>query len=270
MITYAIGKAVRQFRALGLHYTERQLYYETCRLLLPWWRYLPIKLAVPVAWPRFTAALARLQARGVVCVGLLPAPELQLASIVPRDLQLFGLPRVLLCSDAHIAAMLDANGLALELGCPVVNVAQACPLPSPMAQMLQRAGGRVYLLHNANTADVALGAELGSRLQLPEGIGFTALGLRPAHALRLRLFVQREREAGSMKQEAAMGASLSPKERRWLAGGRSAELAALPPLRLLRAMRRLLHPEVPTPSLWVQLRRWPQLGYMSWPCEGGL
>ncbi|PDW01509.1 hypothetical protein [Candidatus Viridilinea mediisalina] len=263
MLTYATGKAARQLGSLGLRYTERQLYYETCRLLLPWWRYLPFNLAVPVAWPRFAAALAELQAHGADLAGLLPptVAHVSSATTLPPDLQLFGLPRVLLCSDASIVAMLDANGLLLEAGCPVLSVAQASPLPPMLGQMLQQGGGRVYLLHHANVSDMKLAAELGPRLHLPEGTRYTALGLRPTHALRLRLFVLREGET----DEAALGVNVTPKDRHWLAGGRSAELAAMHPLRFMRGLRRLLYAEAPTPNRWTQLRRWPHLGHMSWP-----
>ncbi|RRR66071.1 MAG: hypothetical protein EI684_21270 [Candidatus Viridilinea halotolerans] len=276
MLTYAIRQAVCQFGAIGLHYTERQLYYETCRVVVPWQRYVPMNLPPPVAWPRFAASLAALQERQGRLVGLLPPPAARVAQGVPAELGDFTLPRVLLCADSALVAMFDHNHLSLELSSPVFSAEAACPLPTLLAHMLQREGGRVYLLHDASAAGLQLAAHLPTRLHLPEGVKFSALGLRPIHAMRLRLFVAGEarrrggeeagrREAQDEDRDTEWQSALPSKERRWLARGRSAELAALHPLRLMRTLRRLLHPEAPVPNLWTQLRRWPQLGHMSWP-----
>jgi hypothetical protein len=225
-------------------------------------RRLPFTLPPPLSLERFAAVLGRLLACGAALPGLLPPPAAQALPTAPSELVAFGLPRLLVCEDAALAVMLRANGIPLELGCPVLSLAEACPLPSAATQMLALAGGRVALLHDASPAGLDLPARLPALLGLPQGLGWVALGLRPAHALRLHLFIHPESASAPRPSPPP---DLSPRERRWLAAGRRAELQAIPPLRLIRALRRLLSPEPPPPSRIAQLRRLPDLGYMSWP-----
>lgn len=225
-------------------------------------RALPFTLPPPVSLERFAAALCQLQARGIALTGLLPPPATPLAPPASPELAVFGLPRLLVCTDAALAAMLRANGLPLELGCPVLSLAEASPLPAVTAQMLAVAGGRVALLHEAGADELALAARLPALLALPAGVSWVALGLRPNHVLQMHLFAL---PAAPPAWAGQLPPELSPRERRWLMAGRRAELAAIAPLRLMRALRRLLNPAPPPPSRIEQLRRLPALGYMSWP-----
>ncbi|MEV6103997.1 hypothetical protein AB0M28_04660 [Streptomyces sp. NPDC051940] len=246
-----------------IRFTERQLYYAVCRLLRP----VPERLrrhtgrpAPPLRLPVFSRAL---RARTAGVPGLLPEPGLP-AGPVPGpaepDLYDYGLPRVLVCQDRAIARMLLANHVHLEAACPVLH---AAPDTRLLAALERAEGAVVYVLHDASPAGVGLPARVREAVGPVPGVGVVSLGLVPRHAAALGLVAGR---APAGRPLPALPAGLRPRERDWLAQGRFAEVAALPPDRLLRGVIRLTRgPRPPRTSAWSGFRERRDAGFMTWP-----
>lgn len=174
----------------GVRFTERQLYFELCRGLVPVHR-LPRRPAFTVSalvpYRVFRTALDR---HGDV-PGLLD-PALPLPRGVGRytrepDLFDYGLPRLLVCESTQVAAMLRANGVPMESACPVVSAADL-PLDPGIAAMLGRAGGAtVYVLHDASDEGLAFPARLPSLTDIPDEVRVAGIGLSPSQAAPLHL-----------------------------------------------------------------------------------
>ncbi|WP_035859139.1 hypothetical protein, partial [Kitasatospora cheerisanensis] len=238
-----------------------QLYYETDRTLFPLHRG-PHRLRYTtrplLSAERFAASLAR-QPRLPVLPGLVeprphrPGPE--------GDLYDYAFPRLLVCQDPAIAAMLLANRLHLEGGCPILTAGRL-PLEARLVAALERAGDAVvHVLHDASPA----GLDLFGRVREHAGprLRVRTMGLLPRHAAALHLAAL----AGQPPCEAAeLPAELPAAERAWLASGRVAELAAVRPARLLRTVLRTVRgggfapparPAAPT--------RARDTGFLTWP-----
>ncbi|MGW6917197.1 hypothetical protein ACWGB8_25690 [Kitasatospora sp. NPDC054939] len=251
----------------GLRYTERQLYYELCRVLQPLHagpRRVPYTLAPPVRYGRF---LEVLEPRRTALPGLLPPapPPAAPGTAGPpaeSDLYDYGLPRLLVCQSPEIVRMLLANDLHLEAACPVV-AADALPLDDRLTAALERAGDAVlHVLHDASPAGLAryeaVRAAHGERLRV------RSMGLVPRHAGALHLTSGR----GPHPYTGPLPAGLRPDERAWLGSGRTIELAAVNPARLLHTVIRQLRgvPGGPrrTP-LGRRLRTARDAGFLTWP-----
>ncbi|WP_329275154.1 hypothetical protein [Streptomyces sp. NBC_00691] len=263
----------------GLRFTERQLYYETCRVLSPGSTFLrgrvPGTPAPVLRLPVFTRAL---EARGRETVpGLLPplaAPDERRrpsgrtgsSERSEPDLYDYGLPRLLMCQDPSIAGMLLANHVHLEAACPVFAATDALPLdPRLTAALLRADGATVYVLHDASPAGLAFPALVRAGLGPLPGVRVVSLGLAPRHAAALRLPTGRGPVPGPAGL-AALPAALRPREADWLAEGRFAEVSAVPPDRLVRTVLRLTRgPRPPRDSLWSGLRGLRGSGFMTWP-----
>ncbi|MFF2348527.1 hypothetical protein ACFVVL_01980 [Kitasatospora sp. NPDC058115] len=260
----------------GLRYTERQLYYELCRVLQPLHagpRRIPYTLAPPVRYARFAAALA---ARRAGLPGLLPPPAPRPAG--PRttaaaepDLYDYGLPRLLVCQSREITAMLLANDLHLEAACPIV-AAGDLPLDERLVAGLERAGGAVlHVLHDASPSGLACYEEVraaygpGAAHGGPQGLRVRSMGLVPRHATTLHLTSGR----GPHGYRGALPAGLRPEERAWLGSGRTIELAAVSPARLLHTViRQVRGGGTPGPRrtpLTRRVRTARGSGFLSWP-----
>ncbi|WP_329376133.1 hypothetical protein OG625_01500 [Streptomyces sp. NBC_01351] len=274
LLDLAIGAAaVRAADPDGLRFTERQLYYETCRVLSP---AAPLLRRVPgsppptLRLPSFTRAL---DARGRQTVpGLLPATRPTTAGGLGQhrpaepDLYDYGLPRLLLCQDHSIAAMLLANHVHLEAACPVLALPDALPLDPRLLAALERAdGATVHVLHDASPEGVTLPARVRAALGPVPGVRVGSLGLVPRHAATLRL--PSGRGPGLTPAAGAdWPAALRPREAAWLARGRFAEVAAVPPARLVRTVLRLTRGPRPTrDSMWGELSGLRTAGFMTWP-----
>lgn len=250
----------------GLQYTERQLYYELCRLLQPLHagpRRVPYTLAPPVRWARFAEALER---RRDELPGLLaPAgpPAAPLGRMAPEsDLYDYGLPRLLICQSPEITRMLLANDIHLEAACPVV-ADDGPPLDERLVAALERAGDAVvHVLHDASPTGLAryeaAREAYGKRLRV------RSMGLVPRHAAGLHLTTGR----GPAPYRGPLPAALRPEERAWLGSGRTVELAAVRPARLLHTVIRQVRGTAAAPRrtpFGDRVRSLRGAGFLTWP-----
>lgn len=300
IVDRALTAALARLAAIpGLAVSERQLHHEVCRTLRPlagprvpgaWGllaagllgglataalaagatavalglaRRLPYTRSPPIDDATFAAALARHTARHGR-----PAILAQRTGLHPGltnrepDLWDYGMARALVLDDDDLAAALVATGVHLELGCAVFGLADVSPLPAPVLAMLARTpGARVFHLHDASHAALADLPRLRARLGLPLAVGLSAIGLRPAHARAMHLFTRTGAPPARDAVAALIG--LAPRERAWLLAGHTCEVAAVPPLRLLRALRRLVL-AVPRKSPPTRAQRRAG-GFLTWP-----
>ncbi|WP_063721505.1 hypothetical protein [Nocardia vinacea] len=213
----------------GIRFTERQLYYEVCRLLVPTHR-VPRRFAftvpAPLSYATFRTALDRREFPGL----LTPTPPrtTRAGLHTPEpDLFDYGLPRLLVCESDAIAQMLRANGLPMESACPVLSAAEL-PIDPGIAEMLARVDGTIYLLHDASPHGLTFPTRLADLTEIPEGVRVVPLGLRPRQAGTLHLthlrspmlsavaaqVDPREREASHRSASSAETAQVQPSERR--------------------------------------------------------
>ncbi|MFE6482852.1 hypothetical protein ACFVGN_07955 [Streptomyces sp. NPDC057757] len=269
----AIALGAERAAAPGeIRFTERQLYYETCRVLRPappegLARRIPRTPPPPLRLPRFTRALDALGREEMP--GLLPEPAANppvgAARAREPDLYDYGLPRLLVCQDRAIARMLLANHLHLEAACPVLAAEDDLPLDPRLLAALERAqGATVYVLHDASPAGLTLPARVRAEAGAVPGVRVASLGLVPRQAAALHLMSGRRPDP-----RPALGplpAGLRPDEVAWLAEGRFTEVAAVRPARLLRTVLRLTRgPRPPRNSVWTELRDLRGAGFMTWP-----
>ncbi|MGY4100220.1 hypothetical protein ACW2Q0_11805 [Nocardia sp. R16R-3T] len=265
----------------GLRFTERQLYYELCRLLtaahrIP--RHFTFTVPAPLTYTSFRTALDR---HGAV-PGLLtitPPKTTRAGRHTPEpDLFDYGLPRLLVCESDAIAQMLRANGLPMESACPVFSAAEL-PLDPGIAGMLAQVEGTIYLLHDASTNGLTFPARLAELTEIPQGVRIVPLGLRPRQAGTLHLPHLRGQlpsaiaaQMASWAQEelhrpepSVRAAQVDSWERAWLRRGRFVEVEAVRPASLLRTVHRLVR-DVRSPRTGLpELRRARTAGFMTWP-----
>lgn len=226
-------------------------------------RRLPFTLTPPLSEGAFAEVLATYRMRHGEPAGLLAddPPPPPIFNHREPDLYDYGIPYALVCQDDAIARMLRANAMHMEMGCVILALAEASPLPDRVLSMLMLTPApRVLLLHDASPEGLRFASSAHRLLDLPQNIQVQALGLRPRHALRQHLFAIRR---ASLTDEASV--TLGLVERRWLRAGHITEVAALNPVTLLRALRRTIHTERRHPSWFSRLRRWHSIGYMTWP-----
>jgi len=239
-----IARSIERIGPVGrIFYTRRQLYYEFCRVVRE--RFLPFpplrrarSARPPISIERFDLALNRHTARHGTPEGLLETPGTVHLSIDGRepDLADYGLLRLLICEDGEITGMLIANGIHIELSCAILGLRDSVPLPDFLCAMLARADqAQVYFLHNADSGSLSLVRVLPRRLGLPRGIPLSSIGLRPAHAIRMRLAATRHKSTWALHAVALPG--LTDHEEVWLRSGWRVEVAAVRPVDLLRIVR---------------------------------
>lgn len=177
----------------GIRFTERQLYYEVCRLLIPAHRMsrrLACTVPAPLTYQSFRAALDRTVLDPGTVPGLLtiaPPKVTRAGRHTPEpDLFDYGLPRLLVCESDAVAQMLRANGLPMESACPVFSAAEL-PIDPGVADMLAQVEGTIYLLHDASVDGLTFPARLAERTEIPDGVRIVPLGLRPRQAGTLHL-----------------------------------------------------------------------------------
>ncbi len=265
----ALAAAIARAGAPGrIRFTSQQLYYELCRVLDPLHAAprLPMFTRPPaVSHATYLSALAALRRRGEV-PGLLAAPAPRPAATLARhaaepDVFDYGLPRILVCQHRGIAAMLHANDLPMESACPVFALADLPPDPRLVAALARAGDATVYVLHDASPTGMAVPDQVRERVDPPEGVRVVALGLRPRHAAALHLTAGR----GPLDAPADSPHGLDPWERRWLADGRFAQVAAVNPARLLRTVHRLVRGVRRPRRTLPDLGRARAAGFLTWP-----
>ncbi|MET9212975.1 MULTISPECIES: hypothetical protein [unclassified Nocardia] len=258
----AVRIAVRRAGAPGdVRFTERQLYYEVCRVLLPLPRGLrrpTFTVPAPVRYPDFRAALA---AHGPVPGLLVPEPPRARPAgrhTTEPDLFDYGLPRLLVCESTEIAQMLRANGIPMESACPVVGAGEL-PLDPRVAGMLTLVErSAVFLLHDATPHGLTFPDRVRVLTPIPDGVRVVPLGLRPRQAGTLHAT---HRSAPAPR---TIDAVVDPWEQDWLRHGRGVELAAVRPAALLRTVHRLVR-EVRIRDTATQWNRLRTTGFLTWP-----
>lgn len=228
----------------GIRFTERQLYYELCRLLAPanaLPRRIAFTLPAPLSFTTFHAALAR---HGEIPGLLTPAPPRTAppgAHTPEPDLFDYGLPRLLICESHTVAHMLRANGLPMESATPVLSAAEL-PLHPGVTAMLARGAGEVFVLHEASAAGLAFPTRAAELTGIPPGLRVVPLGLRPRQAMGLHLFhivgpaVDSERSPGTSSASSAPGPAFGGSARRGPEVNAPPEATGVaPPARLLAA-----------------------------------
>ncbi|MFE6870432.1 hypothetical protein ACFVFS_28250, partial [Kitasatospora sp. NPDC057692] len=179
----------------------------------------------------------------------------------------YGLPRLLVCQSREITAMLLANDLHLEAACPIV-AADELPLDERLLAALERAGGAVvHVLHDASPSGLACFEELRAayRPNAAAGVRVRSMGLVPRHATTLHLTSGR----GPRGYRGPLPAGLRPEERAWLGSGRTIELAAVAPARLLHTVIRQVRGGATAGPRRAPLHRRVRTargsGFLSWP-----
>ncbi|MFJ9590618.1 hypothetical protein [Streptomyces acidicola] len=266
-LTTAIARAGTPGR---IRFTERQLYYEMCRVLRPVHtvpRRVPLTPVPPLRYERFEETLRRRDGETPGLLAPLPAaPSVQHQPAEP-DLYDYGLPRLLVCQSRSVARMLLANDLHLEAACPVFAADDAPLDPRLVAGLSRVDGATVHVLHDASTTGIALTARV--RAEVP-GIRVASMGLVPRHATALHLISQRGTAPTPATAPGPAGAAsgLEPRELEWLADGRTAEVESVPPARLLRTVLRMVRgPRASGYSVWTGLRELRTAGFMTWPSD---
>ncbi|MEM8535831.1 MAG: hypothetical protein AAGF95_33700 [Chloroflexota bacterium] len=228
-------------------------------------RTIPYVRTPPLSYARFSELLRTYRETHGQPQGLLVPevpPRFGATANMP-DMGAYGVACVLICQDQSIKQMLLANRLHMELSCIVLDVEEALPLPSIVYDMLDRtADARVCVLHDASAAGLSLVTQLLEQMITPPHVVVRAIGLRPDHARQLHLFAMRNPNWSSQLHWPTY---LSTRERRWLEAGWAAEVAALRPVQLLRALRRILLDLTPPPLRLPALHRDRDVGFMTWP-----
>ncbi|MEV6592338.1 hypothetical protein [Streptomyces acidicola] len=267
LLDRALTTAIARAGAPGrIRFTERQLYYEMCRVLRPVHtvpRRVPLTPAPPLRYERFEETLRRRDEETPGLLAPLPAAPSVPHRPAEPDLYDYGLPRLLVCQSRSVARMLLANDLHLEAACPVFAADDAPLDPRLVAGLGRVEGATVHVLHDASTAGIALTARV--RAEVP-GIRVASMGLVPRHATALHLISQRGPTPATAPGPAGAASGLEPRELEWLADGRTAEVESVPPARLLRTVLRMVRgPRASSYSVWTGLRELRTAGFMTWP-----
>lgn len=169
---------------------------------------------------------------------LLPLPAAQPlpARQVEPDLTAYSFDRALVTDHAETAAMLVANNFHFENNCAILSADGYPPgRTETIMEMLRRNPQlQVYALHDATAPGCLLIPTLREEKWFPDrSIRIVDLGLRPQHVPILRPLIEKDRPHAV---PGTLRAILTPEEVAWLEQGNRAELAALRPAKLMRAV----------------------------------
>lgn len=152
------------------------------------------------------------------------------------DLTAYSFDRALVIDGTELAAMLVANNFHFENNCAILS-AQGYPegVAATVMTMLRRNPGLVvFALHDASVSGLQLPSWLRQESWFPDpSVRIVDLGLRPRHAQQANLLV---RQLPPANAPTSVRAVLTPDELQWLAAGSTAELAAMRPAKLMRAI----------------------------------
>jgi uncharacterized membrane protein YgcG len=193
-----------------------------------------------IPFPAFQATyLSKWRAAHGDVAGLLPPREAQLAAPareVPGDVAAFSFDRAVVTDRWETAAMLVANRFHFEHNCAVLSH-DGYPhgIADTVKAMLRRNPNlTVFALHDASPGGCLLPLQLREPAWFPDtSIRIVDVGLRPDMARKLRMPALDVRP-GQMPPR--LGETLPPEDVAWLAQGHVAELAALRPAQVMRAV----------------------------------
>jgi hypothetical protein len=166
-----------------------------------------------------------------------PANPLATATM-PPDLTAYSFDRALVVGDADTAAMLVANRFHFENNCAILSGDRRYPqngMFDTILGMLRRNPNlMVFTLHDASVPGLGLSAQMHDPAWFPDlRLRTFDLGLRPAHAIAGKMILQK---APPPALPPDVSARLTPDEVKWLGEGNVAELGAVRPARLMRAI----------------------------------
>jgi hypothetical protein len=171
--------------------------------------------------------------------GLLPPSEAQLAPPareVPGDVAAFSFDRAVVTDQWETAAMLVANRFHFEHNCAVLSH-DGYPhgIADTVKAMLRRNPNlTVFALHDASPSGCLLPLLLRDPAWFPDtSIRIVDVGLRPAMARKLRMPIVHE---PAWQIPPRLAEAVPPEDAAWLAKGNVAELAALRPAQVMRAV----------------------------------
>ncbi len=193
-----------------------------------------------IPFPTFQATyLARWRAAHGDLPGLLPPRDAQLAAPareVPGDVAAFSFDRAVVTDRWETAAMLVANRFHFEHNCAVLSH-DGYPhgIAHTVKAMLRRNPGlTVFALHDASPGGCLLPLQLRDPAWFPDtSIRIVDVGLRPAMARKLRMPVV---HGSTWQLSPRLGEVLPSEDAAWLKAGNVAELAALRPAQVMRAV----------------------------------
>lgn len=152
------------------------------------------------------------------------------------DLTAYSFDRALVIDGTDLAAMLVANNFHFENNCAILS-AQGYPegVAATIMTMLRRNPNlAVFALHDASPNSLRLPVGLRQEGWFPDpAIRIIDLGLRPRHARQMGLLVLQTPQATIPNE---VRGPLDADEQQWLAAGCVAELAAMRPAKLMRAI----------------------------------
>jgi hypothetical protein len=157
-------------------------------------------------------------------------------SSVAPDVSAYSFDRALIVQHADLAAMLVANNFHFENNCAIMSM-DGYPYglaPSLMEMLRRNPNLRVFALHDASEPGCRMPRALRGPDWFPDlSIPLIGLGLRPKHAQDLKMMVQR---GDRITVSNEVKSTLTLPEIAWLEEGNRAELAALRPAKLMRAV----------------------------------
>lgn len=179
--------------------------------------------------PGLLPALTQSKARGTIWTD---APK------DPPDLTAYSFDRALIVDQAEVAAMLVANRFHFENNCAILSIDKGFPANGRFEQvreMLRRNPHLiVFALHNASAEGMRSVPTLRDQGWFPDPVTRIAdLGLRPRHVMKSSMLLGK-RDKQTLPSE--VRAALDPQEASWLEEGFIAELEAMRPAKLMRAI----------------------------------
>lgn len=152
------------------------------------------------------------------------------------DLTAYSFDRALVTESTEVAAMLVANNFHFENNCAVLS-ARGYPegVAETVMTMLRRNPRLVvFVLHDASANGLQLPGQMRQAQWFPDSaIRIVDLGLRPRHAQQMHLLVL---QAPPTALPDVVRGTLTPDELQWLGAGHIAELSAMRPAKLMRAV----------------------------------
>jgi hypothetical protein len=170
---------------------------------------------------------------------LLPSPSHPVGGSPPPaapDVTAYSFDRVLVTEHAETAAMLVANNFHFENNCAILSL-DGYPYDrfDTILQMLRRNPLlKVFVLHDATPEGNSMALSLRDSRWFPDpSLRIIDLGLRPLHAQKARMVLLK---VAPQPLQPTGRASLTADELAWLAAGNRAEVAAVRPEKLMRAI----------------------------------